>query len=93
MAELQAQIQADIAGPGLASEADSEFATQQQQILNEENAGAYIEEVSDESRELWKRFEADPLAVIYGTSASDSSTSQITPQLPTEKFIASYITY
>ena len=40
MAELQAQIQADIAGPGLAraSEADSEFATQQQQILNEENA-------------------------------------------------------
>ena len=64
MAELEAQIQADIAG------LEAEFATQQQQILNEENAGAYIEEVSDESRELWKRFEADPLAVIYGTSAS-----------------------
>ena len=75
MAELQAQIQADIAGPpGLASEADSEIATQQQQILNEENAGAYIEEVSEESKELWKRYEADPfkLAVIYGTSSSDS---------------------
>ena len=75
MAELQAQIQADIAGPGLASEADSEFATQQQQILNEENAGAYIEEVSEESKELWKRYEADPfkLAVtwIYGTSSSE----------------------
>ena len=87
MAELEDQLQADIAG------LEAEFAIQQQQILNEENAGAYIEEVSDESRELWKRFEADPLAVIYGTSASDSSTSQITPQLPTEKFIASYITY
>ncbi len=32
MAELQAQIQADIAG------LEAEFATQQQQILNEENA-------------------------------------------------------
>ena len=82
MAELEDQLQADIAG------LEAEFAIQQQQILNEENAGAYIEEVSDESRELWKRFEADPLAVIYGTSASDSSSSQITPQLPTEKFIA-----
>jgi len=54
MAELEDQLQADIAG------LEAEFAIQQQQILNEENAGAYIEEVSEESKELWKRYEADP---------------------------------
>jgi len=82
MAELEAQIAADFAG------LEAEFATQQQQILNQENAEAYTEEVSAESNELWRRYQEDPLAVIYGTSSSDSSTSQITPQLPQEKFIA-----
>ena len=49
----------------MACEAPSPYPsiTQQQQILNEENAGAYIEEVSKESKELWKRYEADPLTV------------------------------